>query len=87
MEFGLFWVAMAPFGLKTGASGPKSRSGPVFQNPGPDLGPILRQNIFVWTCSGYCCVWAYAAGGDCWSTPEAEKAGQESAKGHARGQQ
>ena len=39
LEFGLFWPAMAPFGLKTGASGPKSRSGPVFQNPGPDFGP------------------------------------------------
>lgn len=51
MEFGLFGVAMAPFGLKTGASGPKSRSGPVFQNIGSDFGPILRQHIFVWTCS------------------------------------
>ena len=43
MKFGLFWVVMAPFGLKTGASGPKSRSGPVFQNPGPDFGPILYE--------------------------------------------
>ena len=39
----MFWPAMAPFGLKTGASGPKSRSGPVFQNPGPDFGPILYE--------------------------------------------
>ena len=43
MQFGLFWVAMAPFGLKTGASGPKSCSGPVFQNPGPDFGLILYE--------------------------------------------
>ena len=41
MDFGLCWVAMAPFGLKTGASGPKSRSGPVFQKSGPDFGPIF----------------------------------------------
>ena len=34
---------MAPFGLKTDASGPNSRSGPVFQNPGPDFGPILYE--------------------------------------------
>ena len=41
MKFELFWVAMAPFGLKTGASGPKSRSGPVFQKSGADFGQFL----------------------------------------------
>ena len=37
----MFWLAMAPFGLKTGASGPKSRSGQVFQKSGPDFGQIF----------------------------------------------
>ena len=41
MEFGLFWVVMAQLGLKTAASGPKSRSGPVFQKSGPDFGPVF----------------------------------------------